>query len=391
METLEKIFATHLKHITTSTTFTILKMFLLGLGLYYLDMALYGKLAINYLNQRGCHPQLPMITLNDINISNFVTEDFNINFEELKKDKYRKDVLDAWDIQAKGDLSKGKEVLPDSVLFGDDKVKVTLIPSIPYSVPIRTIFLRVFGGVLDASNILNTCTINNLSITQQTDDLILHFCSHGKNTKSMDAFRAIFENFTSTEKELIVHLLISCDFSAVIESDEQKYSIFELLILWSKKDFWKLLDTEDGKKCRRLIPEDVWLAISNKLLKKEKHIADFTFESGFKWDFSNWREVLHQLLNNCYQDEVNIKCINKSLDDCPWGYAQYGALTLITILFPGILFAISEFCFHKFFPFGGYMTSKCLGKNWPFFVKCSVMPFYAICMSIVFIIITTAG
>ena len=98
---------------------------------------------------------------------------------------------------------------------------------------------------------------------------------------------------------------------------------------------------------------------------------------------------MYNFLEQCWTEKVVVECVNKNVDDCPSGNVQYGTLTLGAILFSGILLAFSEFYFYKFFPFGGYMTQKELGKNWHLVIKCLVLPFYAIFMGIFLIFLTT--
>jgi hypothetical protein len=124
------------------------------------------------------------------------------------------------------------------------------------------------------------------------------------------------------------------------------------------------------------------------LFSKFEKIFLFIKEAGL--DFrKNWQKNMYTFLEKCWIEEMVVECVNKNIDDCPFGNVQYGTLTLGAILFPGVLLAFSEFCFCKFFPFGGYMAERQLGKNWPLVMKCLAFPFYAIFMAVFLIILTT--
>ena len=90
MEELKEKVTKNIQKIVGSTKFAVFKMFVLGLGLYYLDMGLDGNLGLGYLNERHCHPKLPVFTIPNIKLSDFVTTDINFNYKEFRKPKYIK-------------------------------------------------------------------------------------------------------------------------------------------------------------------------------------------------------------------------------------------------------------------------------------------------------------
>ena len=88
MEDLKGKITNLIKKIVGSTKFVVLKMFVLGLGLYLFDVSLDANLGIGYLNERTCHPKLPVFTISNVKLSDFVTKDLNINIAVFRKNKY---------------------------------------------------------------------------------------------------------------------------------------------------------------------------------------------------------------------------------------------------------------------------------------------------------------
>ena len=366
MEDLKERTNSFIKKIVGSTKFTVLKMFVLGLGLYLFDMGLDGNLGLGYLNERNCHPKLPVFTIPNVKLSDLATKDLKINSLEFRKPKYIKAFHGIW----------GKEQITDSVWFGDigRRINIMLFPGNAFMGHIYSIISHVFGNDIPTS-IRKICSFNNLSLDREPDELFLHFCDSSMTSESVDAFRAIFKGVNKKEKQLIFRLLKVCDIPAVIDALEQSSNIFSVF------------GNNEVKNCINFVVEKDSSSLLLKLYIKRKSIALFIREAGLRLH-SNWQHNMYYLLDKCWKENVVIECINKNIDDCPSGNLQYGTLTLGAILLPGILFAVSEFSYCRCFPFGGYTSCDDIGKMWPFYVKCFAFPFYAMFMSIFLIFLT---
>jgi hypothetical protein len=190
---------------------------------------------------------------------------------------------------------------------------------------------------------------------------------------AVEAFQSIFEGMHGKAKVEIFTLLTACNTPALIDVIKTPLNI---------------LNNEEVSKCIRLMEVKNPITLLGTLNSKYESISRFINEAGIDLN-KNWQNSMYDFLSKCWMDEVVVECINKNVDDCPYGNVQYGALTLVAILFPGILLAFSEFCFYRYFPFGGYMASRQLGKNWPLVIKCLAFPFYAIFMAIFLLVLTT--
>ena len=362
MEDLKGKITNLIKKIVGSTKFVVLKMFVLGLGLYLFDVSLDANLGIDYLNERTCHPKLPVFTIPNVKLSDFVTKDLNINIAVFRKEKYVKAYKGIW----------GKELLRNEVLFGDGGHKIS-IKLFPFGKWISSIFSHIFGNDI-LTNFPKICNFNNLSLDREPDELFLHFCDRSMTTESVDAFQSIFKGLNTNEKYLIFQLLKVCNIPAVIDALENS-------------NIFTVFRNEEVKNCTNFVVQKDSSSLLLKLILKQKSIALFIKEAGLRSQ-SNWQQGMYYFLDKCWKENVVIECINKNIDDCPSGNVQYGMLTLGAILLPGILFAVSEFSYCKCFQFGGYTSCKDIGKMWPFYVKCFAVPFYVLFMSIFLIFLT---
>ena len=190
------------------------------------------------------------------------------------------------------------------------------------------------------------------------------------------SFQSIFKGLKGEEMVVVFKFLKLCNISAVINVIEEETNV------------WNILTNEEVLKCTSLIEAKDRISLSLNLFSKHEKITRFIREAGLSLN-KNWQNSIYNFLTKCETEQVVVECINKNINDCPSGNVQYGTLTLGAILFPGILFAFSEFCYYMFFPFGGYMASRQLGKNWPLVLKCLAFPSYAIFMGIFLIVLTT--
>ena len=355
----ERVSRTAVK-IAASTPFTIVRMVFLGLGLYYLDMILDGKLSIGYLNERNCHPNLPKLTIPNVTLSNILTKGFKFNAQEFSKPKYQTAFMGRW----------GSEAVQPEVWFGDEesRIKIEIFPAKAYMTHIISSIMHVFDGDFD-SNFQNVCSVNGASIAHQPDEIFLTFCAEHLTNDSITGFRGIFKSLNPKEKRLFRKLFTECNVPAVTDAIKQK-------------NFTNM----EGQKCLAVIGTDPFFIL--KLISIQEKINMFIKGSGLGSE-SNWTNNIHGLFDKCWKNNITFECNNKNIDDCPSGNLQYGILTLLAIFFPGVLFAISEFSYYKYFRFGGYAEKKQLGIHWPLIVKLIMMPIYASLMAPFLIILTT--
>ena len=362
MENLKENVSRMAVKMVTSTPFTVVKMIFLGLGLYYLDMMLDGKLGIGYLRERNCHPKLSTLTIPDVRLSNFYTKDLQFNYLEFEKRKYNTAFMGLW----------GNEAVTPFVWFGDEKsrIKIDIFPPKPYMTHIVSSLLHVFDGDV-VLNFGKVCSLNGASFSRQPDELFLTFCSRSMNKDSIRTFRDIFKGLNSNEKQLFFKLLTACNVPAVIDAiAKSSFSNTEL------------------QKCIVEIGNENSLSFLLKLYSLQGNINDFIEKAGLDAG-ANWNMNVYNFFEKCWKDNITIECNNKYIDDCPSGRLQYGTLTLLVIFFPGILFAISEFSHHNYFRFGGYAETKEFGKHWPLVLKWIMIPIYASLMAPFLIVMTT--
>ena len=425
-----------------------------GLILHIFSIVLTLIIAFNYLNQNNCHPKLPILNISDVRLSNYFTEDLDINYSEFYEDgkcdntvetlsmfngSVIKSVkcLDYYDFdQLSGDFvldetfnyaksngnqtfnssSKeamlnqiknrlksnyserfgdfenqtpklrnkyekiyekvvGEKSILESVAYGDGNktTNIWFLTHDPYAYFMISAYIHVFDGNV-VSNFGSVCKLNDIPLMlSNADKIVSSFCSVNFSDTISNSIKSIsksIQDLSAEHKQIAINILTTCNVTEYLNA------------LKNTNVFGILFPSGKIKGCYDLIPDYPTISMLRRIKSLKTSVESIVKETGLNFS-SNWKEQIYEFLGKCHQDAVEIRCINEDIDDCSYGFLGYGTLTMLPIVLPGMLYAISDFCFHKYFRFCGFLETSQRRNNW---LKCHtflLLPVYAIFMGFI--------